>query len=152
MHRYAVVTPDLERASLARIAAQMIARDLELSPVPEVFFFQEDRRGLIYNERNLAGYCAVGGQHVGIRMGMTAPETWGTLLHELRHAYQERRGWSARSEIVLERDARIYASSWPFFPRRISFRQLTETLCNATSEHLRGKMSDGRLMPIREVA
>jgi hypothetical protein len=134
MFRYSIVREDQDRASLAKIASQMIAHDLGLTPVPDVYFFEEDSRGLVYDERCLAGWCTKDrqhGQHVGIRMGLTAQATFEILCHEMRHAYQQRRGWGDRSEIARERDARIYASSWPLFPRSISFRQLIESLGNA---------------------
>jgi hypothetical protein len=139
MYRYAIVKPDQDRASLVRIAAQMIAHDLELSPVPDVVFFQEDRRGLMYNERDLAGYSA-GGRRVGIRMGMNAAQTFETLTHELRHVWQQERNWGGYSESFLERDARIYSYSWPIMPQEWSFRQLIESLGNAIVGALEGRV------------
>jgi len=82
MFRYSWVEPDADRRSLARIAGQIVAHDLGLTPVPQIRFFDKDPNGSIFYKRDVVGFVAEDSRLIGIHIGLIPQATLVTICHE----------------------------------------------------------------------
>jgi hypothetical protein len=112
MYFYRMISRDEESSSerrLAELATETVGIKLQIDDVPEVHFIAETPSGYIRFDRSINGYCAVNGDYICVRAGMTPQMVVQTTVHELRHAHQYHDGTRHKlSAQMLERDADLF--------------------------------------------